>query len=38
VADTNLPPPKDFDPKVGRKIEGRMYNVAPFSSIVMVAK
>ena len=38
VADTNLPPPKDFDPKAGRKIEGRMYNVAPFSSIVMVAK
>jgi isoamylase len=38
VADTNLPPPKDFNPKADRKIQGRMYNVAPFSSIVMVAK
>ena len=38
VADTNLPAPKDFDPAADRRIEGSMYNVAPFSSVVMVAR
>jgi len=38
VADTNLSAPKDFDPAADRRIEGSMYNVAPFSSMVMVAR
>ena len=36
-ADTNLPGPDDFVAKGVRGVESR-YNIAPFSSIVLMAK
>mmetsp|Transcript_24096 Transcript_24096/g.67513 ORF Transcript_24096/g.67513 Transcript_24096/m.67513 type:complete len:185 (+) Transcript_24096:1173-1727(+) len=38
MADTNLATPKDFQPDAPRRIEGAVYNVAPFSSVLLVAR
>ena len=38
VADTNLYSPKDFNPDAIRRIEGAVYSVTPYSSILLVAK